>query len=85
MKVPSKVNKEDAQLVRIDKEKRRVSSPLHDMLLGAVIQHPDAHFAFVRCGKQLDRCGIEGRTQPFFRIQTKIFRFHALFFQKKHP
>ena len=50
------------------------------MLLRAVIHNTDAHFFPVRGRKQLDGAAVEGRTDPFFRIQadTDLLLFHEI-------
>ena len=44
----------------------------HLVLFGAVVQHPDSHFAHIRRGKLFDAHRIEGRAEPRLRVQPQI-------------
>ena len=47
-------------------------SPLHLVLLGAVIQNTDTHFLPVGGRELLDGAAVELRTEPCFRVQSNV-------------
>ena len=45
---------------------------LFHILLGAVVEHPEAHLPLVGGGEELDAGAVEGGTEPRFRVEPQI-------------